>query len=86
MSNQPDTPTKSNCQLTLTNQVEVVDKIIRQIHKIDSKMLSGQFIPAYRDIRSLLSFFEMHKKNIIAEQMNEEIKPISLPGDSEHDQ
>lgn len=77
---------KQTIQLTLVNQVEVVDKIIRQLHKIDSKMLSGQFIPAYRDLRSLLSFFEQHKKNILSEQINEDVKPLSLPGDFEHDQ
>lgn len=65
-------------ELNFINQVEVIDKILRQLHKIDSKMLSGQFIPAYRDLRSLMSFFEQHKRNVIAEQTNQEIKPIRM--------
>ena len=83
MSLKDDTQNEPNKTtfLTLLNQLGTTDDVIRQLHKIDSKMLAGQFIPAYRDLRSLLAFFEQHKKNILAEQTNTEFKQVNLPTD-----
>lgn len=63
-------------------QVEVLDDIIRQLHKIDSKMLSGQFIPAYRDIRRVLAFFEQQKNNLLS---GVEAKSVNLKEKEEDD-
>lgn len=52
----------------MINPIETIndiEEIIRAFHKIESKMLAGQFIPAYRDIKRLMAFFEDRKKAII---------------------
>jgi len=53
---------------TLLEDVESVDQIIRDLHKLDSKLQAGQFIAAYRDVNRMIAFFEQVKKNIILGQ------------------
>ena len=59
----------------ILKDVKIIDDVIRQLTKIDSKMQVGQFIGADRDVKRLISFFEQHKVNIIA---GEEINKITL--------
>lgn len=62
----------------LLEQVESINDILRQLQKIDSKMLSGQYIGAYRDLHRLMSFFE-HAKGVIVNRNSAEstINPIA---------
>ena len=53
---------------TLLESIEDIDQIIRDLHKVDSKLQSGQIIAAYRDINRMISFFEQAKKNILLGQ------------------
>lgn len=50
---------------SIFEEIETLDKIIREMHKIDSKMVAGQFIGAYRELRRVTAFFEQHKAYII---------------------
>lgn len=50
---------------SLLEQLEPVEHLIRQLHKIDSKLQAGQFIAAYRDVRRLISVYEQHKDELI---------------------
>lgn len=54
-----------------------LEEVIREIHKLDSKMLAGQFIPAWRDLRKLLAFFEEKKTELIKESKGENEKQHS---------
>ena len=48
-------------------QIQELEEVIRQLHKIDSKLLAGQEVLAYREVNSLLAFFERRKREIIQE-------------------
>ena len=48
-------------------QIQELEEVIRQLHKIDSKLIAGQEVLAYREVNSLLAFFERRKKEIIQE-------------------
>lgn len=50
---------------SILEEVEDINSILRQLHKLDSKMQSGQFIGAYRDLHRIIAFFELAKKNAI---------------------
>ena len=55
---------------TLLEKIEPVDYLIRQLHKIDSKLLAGQIIMAWREIRSLTAMYEDHRKELLKEDGN----------------
>lgn len=46
-------------------QIEEIEVLLRQLHKIDSKMLSGQFIIAFREINSIIAYLERAKKSVV---------------------
>lgn len=46
-------------------QLGELETLIRELHKIDSKLYSGQFILAWRDNRKLIAALERRKENII---------------------
>lgn len=49
--------------------IEDLGDLIRQLHKIDSKLQQGQFIAAYRDNRRIISFLEKCKDKLIEEEI-----------------
>lgn len=49
-----------------------LEGVIRELHKLDSKMLAGQFIPAWRDLRRLLAFFEEKRLELVEESKKTE--------------
>ena len=53
---------------TLLEKVEPNDYVIRQLHKIDSKLQAGQFIAAWRENRRLAVMFEDHRKELLADE------------------
>jgi len=55
---------------TLLEQIEPVDYLIRQLHKIDSKLQVGQFIAAHREVCRLIAMFENHRKELIKDDPN----------------
>ena len=57
---------------TLLEQIEPIDYVIRQLHKIDSKLQAGQFIAAWRENRRLTVMFEDHRKELLNENKPKE--------------
>lgn len=55
-------------------QVNSIDDLISHLQKIDSRMMVGHFIDAWRDIRKIISFLEKSKMDIIQEEKNKETK------------
>ena len=49
-------------------QVDELGELIRELHKIDSKLQAGQFIAAYRENRRIISLLEERKKKILESQ------------------
>ena len=49
-------------------QISELDVILRELHKIDSKLLSGQVIYAHRDIGRLVAILDKYKTDIIKEE------------------
>jgi hypothetical protein len=49
----------------LLQNMEEVDFIIRQVHKLASLIKAGQIVDAWREVNKLLSYFEDIKQNII---------------------
>lgn len=54
--------------IEVTSELEV---IIRDLHKISSKLLSGQFIYANRDVGRLIAYFEKKKQEVIQSSISE---------------
>ena len=52
--------------------LEFLDKMIRDLHKIDSKLLVGQFIPAYRENRRIISQLESIRSKVIEQESKKE--------------
>jgi len=46
-------------------KIEELDILLRMVHKIESKVLAGQFIIAYRDIGSLRAYLERSKSDAV---------------------
>lgn len=51
-------------------QIDELGDLIRQLHKLDSKMQAGQFIAAYRENRRLISELEAKKVELIKQAEN----------------
>jgi len=51
-------------------QVEELGVLIRELHKIDSKMEAGQFIAAWRANRKLIAEYERKKIMLMSQEMN----------------
>jgi len=67
---------------SILDEVEDINSILRQLHKLDSKMQSGQFIGAYRDLHRIIAFFEMAKKNAIANEPVSAVDNFNKIGDN----
>jgi len=48
-------------------QIDELGNLIRQLHKIDSKLQAGQFIAAYRENRRIIAELESCKSKLIEE-------------------
>jgi len=46
-------------------QIDELGDLIRQLHKLDSKLQAGQFIAAYRENRRLISELETKKTAMV---------------------
>ena len=51
-------------------QICELEVVIRELYKIDSKLMAGQIIPAYRENRKLIAALEKIKQDIIKESKN----------------
>ena len=49
-------------------QIEELNDLIRQLHKIDAKIYAGQIVPAYRENRRVIALLEERKKELIASE------------------
>ena len=49
-------------------QVDELDNVLEQLHKIDGRMWVGQFLPAHKDLKKLIAFLDQTKAAIIQEQ------------------
>jgi len=63
---------------TLLEQLEPVEFLIRQLHKMESKMNNGQFIAAWREIKRLISIYERHRQDIINGEESEGIETYEI--------
>ena len=52
---------------SLLENISDLDDIIRQLHKMVSKMRAGQFIDAFRDANSIIARLETNRKEVLAE-------------------
>jgi len=52
---------------TLLEQVTELDKLIRQLQKMLSRMQAGQFIDAYRECHSLIGSLMKNRTDLIGE-------------------
>lgn len=48
-------------------QIDELGDLIRQLHKIDSKLLSGQIIYASRDVGRIIALLERRKSTMVTE-------------------
>lgn len=48
-------------------EIDDLGNLIRQLHKIDSKLQAGQFIAAYRENRRIIGMLEESKKELVAQ-------------------
>jgi hypothetical protein len=55
----------------INEQVNDIEYLLRQLQKIDSKMIAGQFIPAWRSQRKLIAELESKKLDLIHESKTE---------------
>lgn len=51
-------------------QIDELSEVIRQLHKIDSKLQAGQFIAAWRDNRKLIADLEKNKSDFIRQEIS----------------
>jgi len=55
----------------LLEKIEVVDELIRDLEKINSKLESGAFVYAWRDNRRVLSKLQLIRKKTISQSQKE---------------
>jgi hypothetical protein len=51
---------------SLLESITEVDEIIRQLHKMESRLRSGQIIDAWRECCRLMAYLDNCKKQIIS--------------------
>lgn len=51
---------------TLLDDINSLDRVINSLVKMESKMRSGQFIEAHREVCRLAGILEKHKQDLIA--------------------
>jgi cell fate (sporulation/competence/biofilm development) regulator YlbF (YheA/YmcA/DUF963 family) len=52
---------------TPLDQIQDLEELIRQMHKIDSKLDAGHIIRAYRENGKIIAYLERVKANIVSE-------------------
>jgi len=52
---------------SLLESVTEIDEIVRQLHKMESRLRSGQIIDAWRECCRLMAYLEQCKRNIISD-------------------
>jgi len=52
---------------SLLESVTEIDEMVRQLHKMESRLRSGQIIDAWRECCRLMAYLEQCKKQIISE-------------------
>jgi len=50
---------------SLLEQISELDKVIRQMRKMESKMRSGQWIDAWRDCNTIVASLEKSKEDVL---------------------
>ncbi len=50
---------------SLLEQTDELDKLIRQLMKMKSKMWAGQWIDAWRDVNAIIALVEKSRRNLI---------------------
>jgi len=58
---------------SLVAEIDGLDKLIRELNKIDSKMKAGQFIDAWRENRRVISLLENNKTLLLQEADKSEL-------------
>lgn len=53
-------------------QIDELGDLIRQLHKIDSKLQAGQIIAAYRENRRIIAFLEECKSGLMEKALKKE--------------
>jgi len=64
---------------SLLNNVNNLDDLIRQLHKMESKMRSGQWIDAWRELNRVIAHLTANKQKLIekaAELADKESKEV----------
>lgn len=59
---------------SLLERVSKLDNLLRQLHKIESKMHAGQFIAAWRELRGVIKMLEDSRKDLIESDGEKETK------------
>ena len=53
---------------SLLENVNELDDLIRQLHKMESRMRSGQWIDAWRDNNRITAYLEKKKQDVISSE------------------
>ena len=51
---------------SLLEQVKELDQVIRQLHKLASRMKAGQIVDAHRECHSLIGSLQKDREDLIA--------------------
>jgi len=57
---------------SLLEQTDALDKLSRQLRKMESKLRSGQFIDAWRDCNRIIAEMDRSKRDLIKGSSDEE--------------
>ena len=56
---------------TLLEQVNELDELLTKMHKMESRMRSGQWIDAWRECCRIISILQRNKQELIKEEEND---------------
>lgn len=51
--------------MSVFKQVQEMDELIRQLHKMESKLRSGQIIDAWRELNRILALLTKERESLI---------------------
>ena len=57
---------------SLLEQVKKLDQVIRQLHKLASRMKAGQIVDAHRECCNLIGALQKNREDVIASADNKE--------------
>ena len=55
----------------ILKDIQTIDEIIKQLNRIDNKLVDGKIILAWRDVNSLKASFEKYKIDLISNNIQE---------------